>query len=107
MLGLLNFRVYTFIAVIVALIMLAIWQFDTGHAFIGFVQGIDSSAAGALGATVPGFVTKPIIWAAGDPFGAIVAGILWPLALLWLIFFIALFVFSIFAPTFGAATSSF
>jgi hypothetical protein len=105
MLGLLNFRAYTFIALIVAGIMLAIWNFDTGKAFVGFVQGINGGTAGVLGSAVSGFVTAPIIWAANDPFGAIVAGLLWPLSLFWLILFIALFVFSIFAPTFSAATN--
>ena len=106
MLGLLNFRVYTFIAVIVAGIMLAIWNFDTAHSFTSYIQSVGGiTAASPLGGAVTGFVVNPIVWAAGDPFGAIVAGLLWPLALLWLIFFVALFVFSIFAPTFGAATS--
>jgi hypothetical protein len=105
MVGLLNFRVYTFIALIVAGLMLAIWNFDTGRSFVSFVQSTDRVAAQALGTAVTGFVSNPIVWAASDPFGAIVAGLLWPLALFWAILFVALFIFSIFAPTFGAATS--
>jgi len=105
MLGLLNFRNYTFIAIIVAAVMLAIWNFDKGGAFVNFIRNTDGVAASALGSTVTGFVTTPIVWAATDPFGAIVAGLLWPLALAWLIFFIFLFIFSIFAPTFSAATN--
>jgi uncharacterized membrane protein YjfL (UPF0719 family) len=106
MLGLLNFRVYTFIAVIVAAIMLAIWNFDTGRAFVTYIQSVGNvAAASPLGGTISGFVTTPIVWSASDPLGAVVAGLLWPLALAWLIFFIALFVFSIFAPTFSAATN--
>jgi hypothetical protein len=105
MLGLLNFRNYTFIAIIVAGIMLAIWNFDTGRAFVTFVRNTDSVAASALGSAVTGFVSTPIIWAASDPLGAVAAGLLWPLALAWLILFIFLFVFSIFAPTFSAATN--
>src|SRR5690349_21261100 len=105
MLGLLNFRVYTFIAIIVAAVMLAIWNFDKGGAFVNFVRNTDGVAAAALGSSVTGFVTTPIVWAATDPLGAVAAGLLWPLAVAWLIFFIALFVFSIFAPTFSAATN--
>lgn len=105
MLGLLNFRNYTFIALIVGGIMGAIYYFDTGRGFANYVSGLGSSAAGSLGTTVAGFVTTPIVWAATDPLGAAAAGLLWPLAAIWLILFVAMFVFNIFAPFFNSLLS--
>src|SRR5262245_7684245 len=105
MLGLLNFRAYVFIALIVMGVLLAIWYFDKGHTLVAYVDSTGATAAQALGTTVSGFVTGPIHWAMTDWIGAVVAGLIWPIAIVWLILFLALFVFSIFAPTIGAATN--
>lgn len=104
MLGLITFRVYIFIGLMVGGVMAAIWYFDTGRIMVGYVTNTGNTAAFALGSQFTGFVTGPIVWAMTDPLGAAVAGLLWPLAALWLIFLVALFVFSIFAPTIGRAT---
>jgi hypothetical protein len=103
MLALLNFRNYIIIAFIVAGLLAAIVYFDTGRTLVGYVNNSGNTAAQALGQQVTSLVTAPIAWAMSDYVGAIVAALLWPLGVVWLILFVALFVFSIFAPAIGGA----
>lgn len=105
MLALLNFRNYIIIAIVIAALLAAIVYFDTGRTLAGYVNSTGNTAAQALGQQVTSLVTSPIAWAMTDYMGVAVAALLWPLGVIWLILFVALFVFSIFAPMIGQATN--
>jgi hypothetical protein len=100
-LALVNVRSYIIIAVSISVVLLFFVTFDTAHSLANFVHFLGATSGRVLGPFIVGFITVPIRWALTDSFGAIVAGVLWPLSGFWLMLLMFLAVFSLVAPLFG------
>lgn len=102
--GAINGRAYVVVALFTGAVLLAITQFDSGGNFAGFFRSIGSDARSAgLAAGVVNIILEPIILAVTEPVAAIVAGLLWPLLLLWFVFLVLVLLFAFMSPLINEA----
>jgi hypothetical protein len=100
-LALINVRSYIMIAAGFSAVLLMFVTFDSGHTFANTVNYFGANCVRVLGPYIVSFITVPITWALTDSFGAIVAGVLWPISGFWVILMVFLIMFSFIAPLFG------
>lgn len=101
--GVINFKVYIIIAIALFAILFAVQLLGAGPGTAGFFQTVQVNAANAgLGATVANFVIGPFVWTFNTYiYGPAVAALLWPVAIIWLLLFVIVWMFSLLAPGFS------
>lgn len=79
-----------------------------GTGLISVVRQFQSAAlGGGMSPEIGRLVIDPITWAlSGDIFAALVVGLLWPLALVWVLLFFLVAIFAFLGPGVGAARST-
>jgi len=106
MFGLITFRSYLFIGVLVAAL------FYAGHllaqdALVGWLETQQNLAISAgLARPITQFITVPLISALNNPVGPAIAGIVWPGLFLWILLWVLQFLFAIIAPGFNQAADT-
>jgi hypothetical protein len=104
MFSVISFRVYAMIAVFVAALLFAITEFASAP-IVGFFEGARGDALSAgMPRVAADFVVQPIILAVTEPVAAVVAGVLWPILLVWFFLIVLLFLFAFMAPLVTQAT---
>jgi|GEM_PF-6651643 len=89
--GVISGRAYAVIAICVAAILGAIAYFDgmQGSGQLGsFFRDIAADARPFLGGTIADFIFQPFVLVFTNIYWAIGAGLLWPVIILWVIFFL-------------------
>ena len=97
MLGAINARAYIIIAFITAAALYAIQLFDNGWTG-NFIQDQATAASAVLPNSIVALISGPLTWAFTSPIGAIITGIFWPFAFLWIFLFVVMQVFAFIAP---------
>jgi hypothetical protein len=104
MFSLISFRVYAMIAAFVALVLFLITEFASDP-LVGFFQTARNDAMSAgLPRVGADMIVQPIILAISEPIAAVIAGVMWPLLLLWFFLIVLLFLFAFLAPLVSQAT---
>lgn len=107
MFGLIDAKVYAFISLITAALLAAINFFDQSEVARTFLESQAAQAQGSgLGSAVANFVVRPLIFAMDNPAGHIIAGLLWPVLVLWLLLLVLLLTFAFIAPGIFRARST-
>lgn len=102
--GALNGRAYVVVALFTSAVLVAIAQFDSGGNFAGFFRGIgDNASRAGLSTGIVNIILEPIVLAVSDPIAAVVAGVLWPLLLLWFVLLVLVLVFAFMSPLINEA----
>jgi hypothetical protein len=107
MFSLITPRVYVFIALCTSGALYLISILDTNRAIASFVRSQTSIASrSGLGNAISSFIGEPIARAFSEPLWAIIAGVAWPLGLLWFLLFSFMLVFAFIAPAFDSAADT-
>ena len=108
MFGLITPKVYAFVALCTSAMLYGINWLDRNEALVGFLnKQVTRASTSGLGSAIAKLIVKPMIFAVDTPAGAVVGGLLWPMALLWLLLFVLLMMFSFLAPAMGKARCGF
>jgi hypothetical protein len=101
--GVISFRVYIIIAITLFGLLFAV-QLLGGSAGVAnfFITVRAQAAGGGMSYTIANFIIGPIIWTFETQYyGPIVAGLAWPIAIVWLLLFIIVWMYSLLAPGFS------
>ena len=107
MLGAINARVYAIIALFVAGALYGIQLVDQNDWAAGFIQEQATAAQAVLPRSLVLFIAGPLEWAFTSPLGAIMTGLFWPFAFLWIFLFVVMQVFAFIAPGLGNVQDSY
>lgn len=100
MLGVISFRTYMMIAVVVAGFNSLVVFLDEAGTFGAFFRRIGNSAASyGMPRGVTNLISQPLELAFTDYIWAVGAGLFWPAQALWLILFVITFMFSAIGPS--------
>lgn len=101
--GIISFRVYLLIAFVVFALLFAVQLFGGGPGVAQFFTSVRATAVNSgLSFTIANFILGPIIWIFQTQYyGPIVAGLLWPVDIVWLLLFIIVWMYGLLAPGFG------
>jgi len=106
MLGAINLRVYIGIGIVVGIIVYLIGLVG-GPQVVQFFTQIESTAlANGVAPSITTLILGPFIFAFSEPlFGAIMAGLLWPLIVVWFVFLFLIIIISAFTSGFNSAAT--
>ncbi len=106
MLGHLNMRTYIAIGVVVGVVV-GFLSFVGGEQIAGFAQEVQNNAIGnGIAPMIANFVTGPIILVFTEPIiGGVLIGILWPLAIVWLVLLLLLIMLAAFGTGYNDLSS--
>jgi hypothetical protein len=108
MFGFVDAKVYAFVALITTGLLWLINFLDKGEFVKGFLLGQATRAAGSgFGSAMTNFVVRPLVFAVDNWIGAAIAGVLWPLMIVWLLLLVLLLAFAFIAPGVFTARCSF
>lgn len=106
MFGIISFRAYIGVGIVVGIIIYLIGLVG-GSQVVQFFTQIESNAlANGVSSAITTIILGPFIFTFSEPlFGAIIAGFLWPLILVWLVLLFLLIIISAFSAGYNTAAT--
>ena len=106
MFGLISFRAYIAVGVVVGIIIYLVGLVAGPQVAQFFSQLQANAIANGVDPTITTLVMGPFIFAFTEPiFGAIIVGVFWPLILVWLVLLFLLMILSAFSAGYNTAAS--
>lgn len=104
--GIISYRAYFGIAIVVAIITYLV-ALTGGDSLVQFFTEIQNNAlANGVSEPITTIFIGPFLFVFGNPLtGAIVAGLLWPLIIVWLVLLFLIIIITAFAQGYGTAAT--
>ena len=104
--GLISYRAYFGIAIVVAIITYLI-SLAGGTALISFFTQIQNNAlANGVATPITTIFVGPFLFVFGNPLpGAVIAGLFWPLIMVWLVFLVMIIIITAFSQGYNTAAT--